>query len=1275
MYLGLDRAHFLSPSGQCKAFDASADGYCRAEGCGIFVLKKVRDALAEGDRIHGIIKGIESNQSGNAHSITHPHSPTQEKLFKQLLKKSNIHPHQISLVETHGTGTQAGDPRELESLRNALCHRRDPRNTVYFTSIKANIGHAEAASGAASLAKVLLMMKHGAIPPQISLKNLNPKIKPLGTDGSVIDPNGAAWQRRQQSRGQQPRLALLHNVGAAGSNAALIIREYEQPQRAVVQHEDQEEMTYMLGISGKSAKVVAKLRDDLATHLTEAQESGFSVADICYTMTARRQLYAHRISVTGSSPEQLAQNLRGAAPVHTPQQKGADNQVVFVFSGQGSQYLGMGQQLLSMYPVFSQTVHKIDDTLRRNGFPSCLDIINASADENTKLEDTTQLQAFQSAIFALEVALARLLISWGVNPSAVIGHSLGEYAALVTAGVLDIVSGTLLVARRAQLLITECELATTSMLAVNMSASKIRSLLTEQGDRFAQLDVSCENSPGDCVVGGRISQLNGFKAYLHSTHATKSKFLEVPMAYHTRALDPILSGLKRYASSIRLNRPTIPVISTVLGRTVHVGEDVFTPEYFARHSRDTVYFQQGLASFLSIIPESSVTTHWIEVGPHASLLPMIKAQVPAQQAGLMPCLRKGVPPSATLSKLMSYLYDNALSVNWRQPFDYHDCPQFINLPGLPFFQSEFKVAYPTESVDRFANNAGNTQPSVSSDVFLGRAVQKATEANGFTGIYETPIQFLKEFITGHIVCGHALCPASVYHQMALSAVKEVDPSNSGDATRSLSDVEYVGPLLYTAQSTALVRIVVASSGRSGDNFTFEVSSHAETAADPSRGLIHCRGKVKTKSSKLVEQKHGRHKQVMGRQITRLSRNDDDPQAIIETFSTRAMYDNVFTRVVTYSKLYQLVQFIRISPDYGEAYARCRVPSTGSSALNASAAGVGQSAANSIFMDVLLHVAGFVANMSVSNTVACICKEVSSALVFREPTTSGAYFDVCCTLTTDSAEGHVIADAQASDENGFMASFKGMVFQQVQLAKITKAFEITSKRVPQTATANASSIGPRPSTSVVIRNPLPRTHSTETTTSTTPGIKDIPALEPSRPATSVRNVIAQTCGADLAALPVDASLEELGFDSLLLIELESQLSSSYPGLAVSNLAECVTVSDIERLCASQQTAETPTSPSSLAPVGNTTSVASVVVDLNQDVQRTIRLIIAETCSTDSSSIDSDSELVALGIDSLMIYELESNLAGLSKDKSLTTSKLSECRTVGDVEKLVGSLNLL
>lgn len=611
MYLGLERAHFLSPTGQCKAFDKSADGYCRSEGCAAVVLKRLSDAVNENDNILGVIKGIAVNQSGQASSITHPHAPTQEKLFHEVLSKAGMRHEDVSVVEAHGTGTPAGDPNEVRGIRNVFCKGRSPENPLHIMSIKANIGHCEAASGVASLTKLLLMLKHKRIPPQALLNELNPAIPDLAADGTVISTESLDWT---PSRGKR-RTALLNNFGAAGSNAALLIQEYDDTRKQRPGLGDNA-IAYVFGCSARNAELLQQLRGSLVSYLTEHQ-SELSIADVCYTSTARRSLQSHRFSTTASSIKDLIVNLKDAQILEVPESPRA---TVFLFSGQGSQYMGMGRRLMDLSPRFSATVHRCHRLLLEWGLPSCLDVIQPDEDKTYQPQDPTILQALQTGVFVLEVAVAQVLMDAGIRPLIVSGHSLGEYAALVTAGVLDLESGLWLVAQRARLIIGSCKLWETSMLAVSMSATQVQQDLLSRSE-FANLTISCENSPGDCVVGGDKQKLMVLKDHV-SVLGRKSKMLNVPIAYHTAALGQIAEDIRHMASQVCLSAPAIPVTSNVLGRVVQPGEQVFTPDYFAQHCCKKVAFDSGLDDILTQ-HDNLFHGRWLEIGPHPVLLPMV----------------------------------------------------------------------------------------------------------------------------------------------------------------------------------------------------------------------------------------------------------------------------------------------------------------------------------------------------------------------------------------------------------------------------------------------------------------------------------------------------------------------------------------------------------------------------------------------------------------------------------------------------------------------------
>lgn len=416
MYLGLDRAHFLSPSGNCKPWDASADGYCRAEGCGIFVLKRLSDAVAASDNILGVIRGTEVNQSAAAVSITRPHAPTQQSLFRSLLAKSGVKPEEISVVEAHGTGTQAGDPEELKSLRNVLSpnggSERSKDNMLTVTSIKGNIGHAEAASGAASLAKLLLMFRHRQIPPQPSLVNLNPKIEPLENDFTRINAGNECVEWTANYTGK--RIALLNNFGAAGSNAAMIVEEAPVPMVSSGEAKGAADHV-LVALSAETEEALIRLRDSYIANATDA-----SLVDFAYTATARRKLRQWRMAVTADSSAGLAKALQDAKPTRAPQT--SERSVVFVFSGQGGQHLGMGCQLYEVSATFRHVVDVCHRKLMDWGYPGVLPIICSEVDGESGLSKEEELVAYQCTMFVLECALYRLWKSWGIEPDAVVGH-------------------------------------------------------------------------------------------------------------------------------------------------------------------------------------------------------------------------------------------------------------------------------------------------------------------------------------------------------------------------------------------------------------------------------------------------------------------------------------------------------------------------------------------------------------------------------------------------------------------------------------------------------------------------------------------------------------------------------------------------------------------------------------------------------------------------------------------------------------------------------------
>ena len=413
MYLGLSQGHFLNDNGGCKPFDAAADGYCRAEGCGIFILKRLSDAIAENDRIHGVIKGVEVNQSGNSVSITQPHSETQADLFRRVLHKSNVDASSVSVVEAHGTGTQVGDQGEVTSLQKVFGKSHSKSNPLIVSSVKGNIGHAEAASGAAGLAKLLLMFQKKQIAVQASFTTLNPSLAGIDDAGILIPRESRSWGQSAS----RPRRALLNNFGAAGSNVALLLEEARRP--AADPEEKNGRSAFIFNISTKSKHA---LETSLRQHqdLLSNTEEHLDLKDICYTVSGRRQVYNYRLSITCSSIPDLRSKLEKVDIKSIKPAKTAKSRI-FVFSGQGATHYGMGSELLKTAPLFREIILECDEIVQKLGLPSMLDYFERP-ETSSSLDIESNVAVSQCACVSLEYALAKLLLSWNIKADYAVGH-------------------------------------------------------------------------------------------------------------------------------------------------------------------------------------------------------------------------------------------------------------------------------------------------------------------------------------------------------------------------------------------------------------------------------------------------------------------------------------------------------------------------------------------------------------------------------------------------------------------------------------------------------------------------------------------------------------------------------------------------------------------------------------------------------------------------------------------------------------------------------------
>ncbi|KAF9568001.1 ketoacyl-synt-domain-containing protein [Agrocybe pediades] len=1222
MMIGLDRGHFLSPTGQCKAFDVSADGYSRSEGCGIFILKKLSDAIKENDKILGVIRGIEVNQSGNAHSITHPHAPTQMDLFEHLVTRTGVDRHHINVVEAHGTGTQAGDTNELESIRGTLAVKRTSSNPLHITTVKANIGHLEAASGAASLAKLLLMLRHKTIPRLVSLKTLNPRIAPLESDNTVLDLQNTAWEPAVRGK---PRLAMLNNFGAAGSNAAVLLEEFSPSLKA-----KPEAQPFLFCLSAKSETSVNALKASYIAFLADTRNKDLNILDIAYTSTARRQIYDHHIAVTASSREELLEKLESAS---VQKVKLLDsNKAVFVFSGQGGQYLGMGKTLYTSTPLFKKHVDVCHELLVSMGFPGVLPILLSDGD-SSNLSKFAELEAYQAAIFALEYSLAQLWLSWGLEPAAVVGHSVGEYAALVVAGVLPLKSALFVIGSRVRLMVEKCAPDSTGMMAVNLGPADVTKALASS-PAFSNLSIACFNSPLDCVVGGPLQDLKAFKVHLDAEVRCKNVILTVPYGYHTVAMDPLAADLTAVGESVKLHPPNIPIVSNVTGTVVYPGDSTFfTADYFTRHCCQPVQFTEGVEALMND-PALAGTDCWIEIGPHPTTLPMIKSNsfVAAHSPILAASIRKNQDPWSTLATSLATMYAAGMPLKWRNVYD-HVAPTCSELPAYPFENASFWVDFEEEVS---APVASVPAPAPVSDIIeeyslIGSWVQRPSAENGKVGLFECPIESLATFITGHKVGDHPLCPASVYHELALAGAQltakhlNLKSNNNNIVLRS---IDYAKPLIYSENDVRIVCTRISHTDSESGSFT--VASRLPTSTDET---VHCFGQFSYQSTAKTVKKFQHYQPILQREVKDVTSNPDS-----ETISTRTVYELIFPAVVDYSKKYHSIKSITIHPNGHEAYALVQIPHQLTP---------GKFVHHPVWMDTMLHVAGFVANKQGNTGDAYICSQVDSVKVIPGAVDLDKPLGVYVRNAWVPEESVVIAEAWAftlDSPQVLLTHFKRMHFRKVRLASFKRILGGPSVRVAEKAVPKhtASTPAPTRAASAPVARNAPKTASVSLQS------EDVIRSK-------ILSIIAETCDISPSSLKLSADLVALGVDSLMSIEIFGKLQQSFPesNLDAYTLSSFHTPAEIIAHVAEKQPSgallvesRLPESTGSSCVDPDATQVASAVADDDADVD--VKGIMASVLGGQVDDIKDDADLEALGLDSLTSIEA---LHALSSELSL------------------------
>ena len=659
----LSKAGMMAPDGRCKAFDARANGYVRSEGAGIVVLKRLSQAITDGDPIHAVIRGTASNQDGRSSGLMAPNGEAQEAVILAACRNAGISPGDLDYVEAHGTGTPVGDPIELKALGKVLSEGRVEGRICAVGSIKTNIGHTESAAGVAGMIKASLILKHRLVPPSLHFEQPNPMIPFASIPVRVATELGELPKR------DRPSLAGVNGFGVGGTNVHIVLEEAPTP---VLAEQQPPPRPYLLPLSARSAWSLSGSAMALAKQLRESAASAASTGsaftgsklppleDLCFTAAARRSHLEHRLAVTGRNAVELAEALEqyadtgahGSAAAHVlPSRSAGTPKLSFIFSGQGSQWVGMGRSLLLREPVFRHVIETCDTQLLALTGWSLLDLL--TNDEGSERLDETQF--VQPALFAMQIGVAALLRSWGIVPDSVAGHSIGEVAAAHVSGALDLASALTLVAHRGRIMQAATGLG--RMVNVEMTQRELEPMLNGWSDRIS---VAAVNSPQSVVVSGEPEAMSELLEQLErrSVHHVP---LPVNYAFHSPQMDPFQQELQAAVPELHAHAASIPMFSTVTAARC-AGEELHTA-YWSANLRLPVLLAPTIEAMAA-----EGTEVFLEIGPHAVLSGSIARTLKAakRNAAVVSSMRRAQDEQASLMLAVGTLHTLGRPIDWRQ---------------------------------------------------------------------------------------------------------------------------------------------------------------------------------------------------------------------------------------------------------------------------------------------------------------------------------------------------------------------------------------------------------------------------------------------------------------------------------------------------------------------------------------------------------------------------------------------------------------------------------